>query len=86
MKSINFLVIVILLTTVMTSCSDKKEVKTHFSNANEAFNYFVDTTGLMKDKKEGKRYVCETKTQVNGRKVKFITEYNYDFFMLKEER
>jgi hypothetical protein len=75
-----------LLICILFSCNQKqkKEIKHDFPTADAAFEYFIDTTGLIKDKNDSKHYVCKTQTKANGRKVKFVTEYNYDFFYTKE--
>ena len=74
MKSKLILVNVILLTMVMISCSDKKEVKTHFSSANEAFSYFIDTTGLVRDQKDSTQFFSTSKLKGNY-KVIFSNSY-----------
>ena len=75
-----------MLVCILFSCNQKqkKEVKHDFPTADVAFQYFLDTTGLMKYKKENKNYVCRSEVKANGRKIKFITNYNYDFFYTKE--
>ena len=75
-----------LLVCILYSCNQmpQKEVKHDFPTADAAFQYFIDTTGLIKDKNDSKQYVCKTKIKANGRKVKFVTEFNYDFFYTEE--
>jgi hypothetical protein len=75
-----------LLTFLCFTChqKQKKEVQHNFSTADAAFKYLIDSIGLAKDKKENKNYVCRSEVKANGRKIKFITNYNYDFFYTKE--
>lgn len=62
----------------MTSCSDKKEVKTDFTNANEAFSYFIDTTGLVRDKNDSKLHIIKSKLKPHFKSI-FSNSYNIYF-------
>jgi len=75
-----------LLVCILFSCNQKpkKVVKHDFPTADAAFQYFLDTTGLAKYKQNNKKYVCRSDVKSNGRKIKFITNYSYDFFYTKE--
>jgi hypothetical protein len=75
-----------LLVCILFSCNQtpKKKVKHNFPSADAAFNYFVDTIGLTKHKKGSGYYISKSKVKANDRKVKFITEYSYDFFYTKK--
>lgn len=68
-----------ILTLILFSCNQKhqKEVKHDFPTADAAFKYFIDTTGLIQDKKDSKRYFLKSKIKAN---IKSIYSNSYDVY------
>jgi hypothetical protein len=64
---------------IIFSCNYKPEnvLQTSFPTAETAFKYYIDTTGLIKDKKDSRRYVSGTVVKDN---VKRICSNSYEVY------